>query len=100
MQGPELDPGLDKLDEVFWAFLGKSQCGLYSSQSKILLGRKVEGGVSVVSTLIRLPGNSPQMKDNFSTRVSRMLSHFYVCTFLFHFNFTRPRGTHAKNVAP
>lgn len=67
---------------------------------KILLGRKVEGGVSVVSTLIRLPGNSPQMKDNFSTRVSRMLSHFYVCTFLFHFNFTRPRGTHAKNVAP
>lgn len=40
MQGPELDPGLNKLDEVFWALLGKSQYGLYSSQSKILLGKK------------------------------------------------------------
>lgn len=40
MQGPELDPGLNKLDEVFWALVGKSEYGLYSSQSKILLGGK------------------------------------------------------------
>lgn len=40
MQGPELVPGLNKLDEIFWALVGKSEYGLYSSQSKILLGKK------------------------------------------------------------
>lgn len=42
MQGPELDAGLDKLDEIFWTLAGKSENGLCSWRSKILLEKKVE----------------------------------------------------------